>query len=57
MTRLLEQGALKPVVDQTFPLERIVEAHAYVEAGHKRGNVVISIARPPEATEDGLVPN
>lgn len=57
ITRLLEQGALKPVVDQTFPLERIVEAHAYVEAGHKRGNVVISIARPPEATEDGLVPN
>lgn len=40
---IAEKGFFKPVVDKIFPLERIVEAHKYVELGHKVGNVAITI--------------
>lgn len=40
---LIEKGMYKPVVDRIYTLAQIVEAHAYVEKGHKRGNIVISI--------------
>lgn len=40
---LADQGALRPVIDRTFPLEEVVEAHRYVDTGRKRGNVVLTL--------------
>ena len=42
---LLESGQVESVIDRTYPLEQIVDAHRYVETGHKQGHVVVTVAR------------
>jgi NADPH:quinone reductase-like Zn-dependent oxidoreductase len=43
LAAMTSAGELKPVIDRRYPLARIAEAHRYVDGGHKKGNVVVTV--------------
>jgi NADPH:quinone reductase-like Zn-dependent oxidoreductase len=44
LVALADAGAIAPIIDRSYPMERIVEAHRHVDSGRKRGSVVVTVA-------------
>jgi len=53
LAALAAEGEIRPVIDRCYPLEELVEAHRYVDEGHKRGNVVIAVAQGRRRSRTG----
>ncbi len=45
LRKLVEEGTIKPIIDRLYSIEQIIEAHRYVDQGHKKGNVAITVWR------------
>lgn len=52
IAKLVESGAIRPVIDRTFPLEQIADAHRYSETGRARGKIVIDLKQTETPSED-----
>ncbi len=46
LKKMIEKGKFRLVMDRSYTFDRIVEAHKYVDKGHKKGNVVITVVPP-----------
>ena len=44
LMRIVESGAIRPVIDRVFPLEEVAEAHRYLETGRAKGKVILSLS-------------
>ena len=51
--RLIEEKKLRPVIDSTFELSEISQAHTRVDGGHKRGNVIVTMNQSIERSKAG----
>jgi len=50
LSDLIQKGKLKPVIDRSYTLDKVKDAHYYVEQGHKKGNVVITVEKSFETS-------